>query len=93
LTGSACLPQESCWHQEHPANTRNNQIVKGQHKNTIIKRQKGTTPPEPSCPATANPGYPNTVEAKEDSLISNLIKMIEAFKEETKNLLNKYNKI
>ena len=36
-----------------------------------------------SYPSTANLGYPNTTKAQENDLKSNLIKMIEAFKEET----------
>ena len=37
---------------------------------------------EHSYPTTASPGYPSTAEAQENDLKSNLIKMIEAFKEE-----------
>jgi len=40
------------------------------------------TPSGHSYPTTASPGYPNTNEAQEDCLKSNLIKMIDAFKEE-----------
>jgi hypothetical protein len=40
-------------------------------------------------PTTASPSYPNTPEAKENDLKSNLMKMIEAFKEE----MNKYKEI
>jgi hypothetical protein len=40
------------------------------------------TPSEHSYPTTASPGYPNRPEAQENDLKSNLIKMIEAFKEE-----------
>ena len=39
------------------------------------------TPSEHSYPTTASPGYPNTTEAQENDLKSNLIKMTEAFKE------------
>jgi hypothetical protein len=39
-------------------------------------------PPEPSYPATTNPGYSNDTESPEEDLKSNLIKMIEAFKED-----------
>ena len=38
---------------------------------------------EPSYPATTNPGYPNETEAQEDDLI----RMIEAFKEEMNKFL------
>jgi hypothetical protein len=40
------------------------------------------TPSEYSYPTTASPGYPDTTETQENHLKSNLIKMIEAFKEE-----------
>ena len=39
-------------------------------------------PPKPSYSITANPGYSNKHEVQEDDLKSNLIKMIEVFKEE-----------
>ena len=59
---------------------------------------------EASYPMTASPGYPNTVEAQENDLKSNLMKMIEAFKGEmnkslkeiqgiTTKYVNKINKI
>jgi hypothetical protein len=41
--GSACLTEKSCMYQKHPANTRDNQMAKCQHKNTINKRQDTTT--------------------------------------------------
>jgi hypothetical protein len=37
---------------------------------------------EHSYPITANSGYRNTIKVQENDLKSNLIKMIEAFKEE-----------
>ena len=39
-------------------------------------------PSDHRYPFTDNPGYPNTARAQENDLKSNLIKMIEAFKEE-----------
>lgn len=42
--GSSRLPEKSS------ANTRDNQIVKGQHKNTTNKSQSNMTSPEPSYP-------------------------------------------
>jgi hypothetical protein len=50
---------------------------KGHCKNIVNKGQSSMVPPEPSFPAIASPGYPNS-----DDLKSNLTKMIEAFKEE-----------
>ena len=40
------------------------------------------TPSEHSYPFTSSPGYPNTTKAQENGLKVNLIKIIEAFKEE-----------
>ena len=37
--------------------------------------------PEPNYPATTNPGYLNEIEAQEEDLTSNFIKIIESFKE------------
>jgi hypothetical protein len=51
-------------------------MPKGQHKNTSSKTQGNMAPPEPSHPATANPGYSNETEAQEEDLKSNLIKII-----------------
>ena len=39
-------------------------------------------PPKPSYSPTASPRYPKETEAQEEDLKSNLIKMIEAFKED-----------
>lgn len=44
-------------------------------------------PPMHSNPTTTNPGYPNTTETKESILKSDLIKMVEAFKEEVNKSL------
>jgi hypothetical protein len=38
-------------------------------------------PPKSSYPATTNPGYLNEIEAQEEDLTSNFIKIIESFKE------------
>ena len=40
------------------------------------------TPLEPSYPTTASPGYFSIVEAQENDFKSNLVKVIDAFKEE-----------
>ena len=44
-------------------------------------------PSDHRYPFTDNPGYPNTTRAQENDLKSNLIKMIETFKEETNKSL------
>jgi hypothetical protein len=57
-------------------------MLKEQHKNTINKSKGNMVPPDPSYPPITNPEYPNETEAQEKDLKSNLIKMIEAFKED-----------
>jgi hypothetical protein len=37
LSGSVCLPEESCWQQEHPANTSDKQMTKGQVRTETTK--------------------------------------------------------
>lgn len=41
--------------------------------------------PEPSCPTTASPEYPNTAEAQENDLKTNSMMMLDVLKEEMKN--------
>jgi hypothetical protein len=43
------------------------------------------TPSEPSSPTTASPGNPNTPEKQDSDLKSDLMKVIEAFKEDINN--------
>jgi hypothetical protein len=74
-----------------PDNTKDKQMVKGQYKNTINKSQGNMGPPEPSYGTTASPGYSNTAEAQENDLKSNLMKMIEAFKEKMNKSLEEIN--
>ena len=57
-------------------------MPEGWLKKTVNKIQVNMIPPKPSYLATTNPGYPNETEAQEDNLKSNLIKMLEAFKED-----------
>lgn len=64
-------------------------MAKGPRKNTIDKSQGDRTPSKHSYPTTASPGYPNTTKTQEDNLTSDLIKMIEAFKDKT-NSVKKY---
>ena len=63
-------------------------MAKGPQKNTINKSQGNMAPSEHSYPTTPSPGYPNTTKTQENDLKSNLIKMIEAFKEESNKYLN-----
>lgn len=57
-------------------------MAKGQYKNTIKNNQGNTAPPDPSSPTIASPEYYNTAKAQENNPKSNLVKIIEAFKEE-----------
>jgi hypothetical protein len=56
-------------------------MAKGPQNNTINKRQVKKTALEHSYPNTVSPGYPNRTKVQVNDLNSNLIKMIEAFKE------------
>ena len=40
-----------------------------------------------SYPSTTNPGYPNETEAKEENLKLNVIKLLQAFKEDMNKFL------
>jgi hypothetical protein len=62
-------------------------MAKIPQKYTINKSQGNMTPPKHSYSTTASPGYPNTTETQENYLKSNIIKMIEAFKEKMNNSL------
>ena len=64
-------------------------MTKGQHKNITNKIQDTKALPEQSYSTIASPGYVNTMEAQENDLKSNLIMMIEAFKEKWINPLKK----
>jgi hypothetical protein len=57
-------------------------MAKGQRKNTVNKSYSTMACLWQNLPTTASPGYPNTMEAQENHLKSNLIKMIEVVKEE-----------
>ena len=57
-------------------------MAKGPSKNTVNKSQDNVACLEPSYLMTTSPRYLNRTEAQEDDLESNLIKMIESFKEE-----------
>lgn len=57
-----------CWNLDYSANTRGNQMAKGQGNNTISKTQSNMAPPEPSYPTTASPGYLNITKAQENDL-------------------------
>lgn len=75
-----------------PGTSGDNQIDKGQHKNTN-KSQSNMALSEQSYSNTTSPGYPNINEAQENDLKSNLIKITDAFKEAVNKSLKKYRKI
>jgi hypothetical protein len=56
-------------------------MAKGQPKNTINKGQGNMTSSGYSYTTIASPGYHNTNKAQENDLKSNLIMMIESFRE------------
>jgi hypothetical protein len=70
-----------------PVNTRDNQMVKGNHKNISNRNQDYLASSELSPPTTANPGYPNTPEKQDYDLKSHLMMMIEEFKMDINNSL------
>ena len=63
-----------------PTNTRNNQMVKGKHRNVTNRNQGNTAPSEPNSPIASRPKYLNTSEKQELDLKSQLMMLIEDFK-------------
>jgi glutamyl-tRNA reductase len=64
-------------------------MAKGKHKNISNRNQFDLAISEPSSPTTASPGYPNTPLKQYSYLNSHFIKMIEDFKKDINNSLNK----
>ena len=62
-------------------------MAKGECKNTINKSQDNMITLDPSNNARASPGHPNTGETQEDDLKPRLMKIREAFEEETNKSL------
>lgn len=60
---------------------------KGKSKNLINRSQYNTALSELSSPTTANSGHPKTPEEQDCDLESQLIKTMEAFKEDINNSL------
>jgi hypothetical protein len=58
-----------------------------------IKSQDNLTPSDQSYGTIASSGYPTITQAQENDLKSNLIKIIDAFKEEINKSLKNYKKI
>ena len=62
-------------------------MIKGQRKNTINKNQDNMASLEHSYPTTASPGYSTRTEVQDNDAKLILVKMTEAFKEETNKSL------
>jgi hypothetical protein len=72
-----------------PAETRDNQMVKGKHKNLTNRNQGYMASSKPSSPTTASPRYLNTPEKQDLDLISHRMMLIEDFKKDISNSLKK----
>jgi hypothetical protein len=70
------------WRIATPGTSRDKQMAKGQLMNTNNNIQGNIVPPKPRYPTTTSNGYTNTTKAQEDNLKTNVLKMIEDFKEE-----------
>ena len=78
LTGSQAYRRDNLQSEiARSVNTRDNQIVRGKHKNISNRNQYYLTTPEPSLPTTERPGYPKTPAKQDSDLNSQLLKMIE----------------
>jgi len=73
-------------HCQRPANTRDNQMARGKHRN-LNRNQDYLASSELSSPIKANTGYPNRMEKQNLDLKSHLMMMIEDFKKDTNNSL------
>ena len=63
-------------------------MSKDEEKNIINRSHDNMIHSENSYPTTASPEYPNTVEAGENGIKSNFMKMIDVFKDELKKSFN-----
>ena len=68
-------------------NTRDNQMVKGKHRNITNRNQGNMAPFKSNCPTTASPGYPNTPEKQDLDLRSHLMILNENFKKDINHSL------
>ena len=53
-----------------PTKARDNQMVKGKHRNVTNRNQGNMAASEPNSPTSASPGYPNTPEKQDLDLKS-----------------------
>jgi hypothetical protein len=70
-----------------PANTRDNQRVRGKGKTTNNRNQGYLESSESCFPSIPSPGYPNTQEKEDSDLKSHLKKMTEDFNNNINNTL------
>jgi hypothetical protein len=75
-----------------PTNNRDIQMAKGKHKTLSNRNQSTWESSESSSPTTGSPEYSNTPENHESVLKSCLRKVIESFKEDINNSLEKIQK-
>ena len=83
----ACRRNKPQSETARPANSRDNQMVRGKGKNISHRNQGYLASSEPSSPTTASPGYPNTPEKQDSDSKSYLMMLIEDFKKDINNSL------
>jgi len=74
------------------SNTRDNLMVRGKRRNPGIRNQDYMASSESNSPTKANTEYPNTPEKQDIVSKPFLIMMLEDFKKEMKNSLEKHRK-
>lgn len=70
-----------------PNTTRDNQMVKGSHKNLTNRNQGYVASSEPSSPTTESPGYTNTLEKQDLDLKSHFMMLIDDLKKGINKIL------
>lgn len=75
-----------------PANTRENQMVKGMSKNIVNRSQCNMAPSEPSFSTTARHEYPKTPEDQDCDLKSQVMNMREVFNKDINKSLSEIRK-
>jgi hypothetical protein len=81
----ACRRDKPKSETARPANTRDNQMAKGKHKNISNRNPDYLVSSETSSPTTVSHGYLNTPESQDSDLTSHLKVMIEDFKKYINN--------
>jgi hypothetical protein len=83
----ACRRNKPQSEKRRSANTRDTQIKRGKDKNISKRNQGYLALSELSCPITGSPGYPKTPEKEDSDSKSDLIMMIQNFKEDINNYI------